>query len=149
MQNASEVIVRFAKPDDAAALVRLYDMLLHTHEDTAVMRDSVARICTDPNNCILVAETDGAVAGTIQVTICSAVAYGGRPNAFLEFFIVDPAYRRMGVGTKLCEAAEQVCMQYDVTCIEVVSGAERTQAHALYRKMGFDPTVKGFRKDFV
>ena len=140
---------RKAEKHDAAGIEALYGLLLGEQSDIRQAEDMLDSLQADDSNLILVAETEGKIVGTLQVGLIKSIAFGCRSFAVLDFFIVDPSCRRQGIGTKLFEYAESLCKERDVSCIILVSGKERKEAHEFYREMGYDVSVKGFRKDFA
>lgn len=146
---AEEITVRLAKASDAEDIATLYEVLLGYHEDSRITAKALEAIYKEDNNFILAASINGKVIGTIQVSICNAAAFGGKPHAVIEYFVVDENYRRKKVGSSLMNEAEKICLSNNVSCIIIVSGDSRKEAHSFYKKMGYDCTVKGFRKDIV
>lgn len=57
-------------------------------------------------------------------------------------------YRRLGIGSKLMNKAEEIARSYeDIKRIWLFSGVDKNSAHELYRKLGYDEnTNKAFVK---
>lgn len=139
------VTVREAVAADEAELMRLYKLLLGDFNEGGKTGEQIENIKKDPMNYILVAECDGRLAGTIQMTLCASAAYDCKPHAVFEYVITDPDYRRMGIGKTLFEEAERIGKEKDVKFYVLVSGNTRKEAHKFYEAIGFDTNVKGFR----
>ena len=95
---------------------------------------------------ILVAKEKGTVLGTGTVYYISVAAHG-RPYAFLEGFVVDESTRDKGVGSALFKKAIEVARHKNCYKVVFTSGAERTEAHKLYEKLGFKRWGVEFRMD--
>lgn len=140
-----DVVIREAEGTDEAELMRLYKLLLGNFEQGAETAEQIEAIKNDGMNYILVAECDGKLAGTLQMSLCDSAAYGCKPHAVYEYVITDPEYRRMGIGRKLFKEAERIGAENGVKFYVLVSGKERKEAHKFYKAIGFDASVKGFR----
>lgn len=145
--NTDTVHIRKAERADAADIVELYYLLLGDHSDIKGTEEMLESLKTDESNLVLVAETEKKIVGTLQACLIKSLAFNCRRFAVFDYFIVEPTYRRRGIGTKLFEFAEAYCKDKNVSCILFVSGKERKEGHLFYQKMGYDTSVKGFRKD--
>src|SRR5688572_536000 len=58
-------------------------------------------IAADKNNELIVAETDGAVVGTLQITFTPSISFQGGKRATVESVRVDERYRGRGIGREL------------------------------------------------
>ncbi|MCF2938119.1 GNAT family N-acetyltransferase [Paenibacillus alkaliterrae] len=73
--------------------------------------------------------------------------YQFRPYAVVENIIVDKNLRGSGIGKKLLEHVEQLCISKCCTKIMLLSGANRIAAHEFFTKYGYSGVVsKGFKK---
>lgn len=98
---------------------------------------------------LLVAEADGAIAGTLDLLIVTNMTHGGAPWAVIENVVVDENARGRGVGRTLID--EAVRRSSDAGCykIQLLSNKRRTDAHAFYRSTGFEAVAEGFRRYLV
>jgi len=55
----------------------------------------------------------------------------------VEDFVVDPAYRRLGIGRLLMQFAEYSLRQRGCESIEITSQPTREAAHRLYESLGY------------
>ena len=136
--------IRVAMPDDVTSISRLYEQLLGQSVDTA-LASKLTEIQNENNNYIFVAVVNGNVVGTIQCTVCSSIAFNGRPHMALDYFVVDENYRHMGIGTRLISHIKAMGEQMDVSAIYLVSSEHLKKAHKFYKGVGFNNPVKGFR----
>jgi GNAT superfamily N-acetyltransferase len=93
-----------------------------------------------------VAGRAGAIVGTLDLVLVDNPTHAGAPWACLENVVVAPAARRSGVGRALVESALDLARAAGAYKVQLLSGAGRTDAHALYEAAGFDAPVRGFRR---
>ena len=100
--------IRPARAADLPAIVGLLanDPLGQIRErDEAPLPDpyprAFAAIEADPNNDVVVAEHDGAVIGTLQITFIFNLTYQGGTRAQIEGVRVAENYRSRGIGQAL------------------------------------------------
>ncbi|MBV8337776.1 MAG: GNAT family N-acetyltransferase [Alphaproteobacteria bacterium] len=63
--------------------------------------------------------------------------------------IVDSYARRRGIGKLLMQRAERVAAAAGCEFIELTSASGRTETHAFYRSIGYEPNSLRFRKMLV
>jgi len=144
----SEIVIRKARPSDAAAVARAVTALLVelSGRAEATLRPGWAAVfealVADPaRGTIIVAEAaDGALAGVLTLTVGEALRTGGRYATIQELW-VDGTRRSGEVGAQLIQAAMNFCAAQRITDIEVglpsarFPGVARTTA--FYRRMAF------------
>lgn len=146
--------LRDAVPDDLPAIVRLFALPEDGNEADANPAEplderyaiALAHVTADPNNALVVAEEDGRVVGTFQLTIIQQVAYRGAKVAQLENVIVDPEFRSQGVGEAMMRWAIDVARRRDCYRVQLTSNKRRTRAHAFYERLGFVASHDGFKR---
>lgn len=133
------VEVRPARPADAAAIEALYRDLVPGDANIRVAADHVAALETDPHNHLLCADHEGHVCGTAFLTLCLDPMYGGdQPYGVVENIVVLASRRGRGVGRALLSELEAIARAAHCTKLMLLSSATRTQAHAFFRRAGFD-----------
>jgi ribosomal protein S18 acetylase RimI-like enzyme len=141
--------VRPALWEDLDELLRLLSQL---HEDEPPLvrsaeREAVfARMLATPGRTVLVSEGAGSLTGTLDIRVFENLTHDARPWAEIEKVVVDRAHRRRGVGAALLDAAHALAREAGCFKVQLLSRAERTEAHALYERAGFDAHVRGFRR---
>src|SRR5204862_5778415 len=55
----------------------------------------------DPNNELIVAESDGAIVGTLQLTVTPSISFQGSRRATVESVRVAERFRGRGIGRKM------------------------------------------------
>jgi GNAT superfamily N-acetyltransferase len=78
----------------------------------------------------------GTVIGMLTLLFTVSTAEGG-PAAWLEDFILDPAWRGKGIGTKLIEHAIAYARQKGIKRITLLTDRTNVRASRLYRRWGF------------
>jgi GNAT superfamily N-acetyltransferase len=97
--------------------------------------DALVAMLGDPMQRILVAEIDGALAGSVQVQNRD----GGR--AYLGQLAVDPDQQAGGIGSRLIEAAEALAVSvFDASIMEMTVIIQRTELTAYYVRRGYRET---------
>jgi GNAT superfamily N-acetyltransferase len=144
------VDIRPAGPADLPEVLRLV-ALLHP-EDAPPDPDPAARALTEilsrgDDHALLVAETGGAIVGTLHLVISPNLTHDGAPWAIVENVVVDEARRASGVGRALMEEAERRAR--DAGCYKVqLMSADQRGVGAFYETLGFEPRARGYRKYF-
>lgn len=146
------VNVRFARVEDLPALVRLLadDDLGATRERVAEpvaesYRDAYRAIEADPNNLILVADDEGAVVGTCQLTLIPGLAHQGAWRAQIEAVRVAHERRGQQVGHALIGCALDYARQRGARIAQLTTDKRRTAAHRFYAQLGFSASHEGMK----
>lgn len=105
-----------------------------------------AQILASPDNTLFVAERDGEVVGTFQVTLIPGLVARGRKRAKLESVHVAPECRGLGIGAVMIAHALAFAKERGAGLVELTSNKDRLDAHRFYRRLGFDQSHEGFKK---
>lgn len=136
--------IRGARPADLAALHALIERAYRgeaaragwTHEADLLGgqrtdRAALADMLGDPDQWLLVAETDGAPVG------CIAVRRVAADRAYLGLLTVEPALQAAGLGRRLLAAAEDFARGFGATGMEMTVIAQRTELIDWYGRRGY------------
>ena len=138
--------IREALPGDAGAIEGLYRSFV-ANPAIDVRGDRIEEIRSDPRNFLLVVEEAGRLVGTAFVTLCLDPMFAFRPYAVVENIVVSEGERRKGIGRGLLEHIDDIATREGCTKIMLLSSSHRTEAHAFFARVGFDPEKKrGFVK---
>jgi GNAT superfamily N-acetyltransferase len=130
-----------AKSSDYSAIQRLYALLVND-SNIRVTEERISALESDPNNILVVSKIDGAVIASAFLVICLDVMYGDQPFALVENIVVDPAYRRNGVGAKLMKYIHQICRDKKCTKVLLSSSISRSDAHRFFERNGYRGDLK-------
>jgi N-acetylglutamate synthase-like GNAT family acetyltransferase len=140
-------MIREAESKDINALETLYKELAPNSKNIMVLPERIEQIRSDSNNYLFVYEEKGIVVGTVFVTLGLDPMYQFRPYAVVENVIVDNDFRGIGIGKKLIEYVDQLCVSKGCTKIMLLSSVNRVEAHEFFIKNGYCGIVsKGFKK---
>ena len=154
--------IRKAERRDLEALGRLGAMLMQTHyafdpqRFLAPGKDSskgyasfLGHALDSPDDCIFVAERDGAIAGYVYAALepMSWKELRG-PAGFVHDLVVVEEARRSGIATKLMQAAIQWLRDHGAPRIILGTAASNEKAQALFRRLGFRETMREMTLDF-
>jgi len=150
------VTFREAVREDVPAIVRLLadDPLGSTRESPgdelpeAYWRAFEA-IDADPNNSIIVAEIDGEIAGTLQLTYIPGLTYTGGERAQIEGVRVASEYRGRGVGQALIQWVIEQARARGCRVVQLTTDRQRPNAIRFYQKMGFRPSHMGMKYHLI
>lgn len=139
--------IRLGTPSDLDNLLGLYRELrpndpILTEQDAKQAWDN---LLNNPYVKIVVAEENGVLASTCQLSICPTLTNNARPFGIIEHVITGSQYRRRGLSQKVIE--KSLALAWELNCYKVMllSGESRTEAHRLYEKIGFKSGIeKGF-----
>jgi GNAT superfamily N-acetyltransferase len=102
-------------------------------------------IDADKNNHLIVAEKDGEVIGTLQLTFTPSVSFRGGKRATVESVRVDERLRGQGIGREMMLWAIERARREGCISMQLTTNAERTDAHRFYRALGFKESHIGMK----
>jgi len=153
--GGTPLVVRRATPDDLEAIMRLLsdDPVSAGRGDTASDddRDAYARaladIIADPgNDIVVIAGPDGAVVGTLQLTVIPGMARRGSSRLLVEAVRVSSSVRSSGIGGTLMRwVTDEAAVELETPLVQLTSDAARTDAHRFYTRLGFVDSHIGFK----
>lgn len=104
-----------------------------------------AEIDSSPNNELIVAEIDGEVIGTMQLTFIPNIAFQGGKRMLIESVRVESKLRGQGIGKKFMEFAINRAKEKDCLFVQLTTAADRTDAHRFYKDLGFTASHVGMK----
>ncbi|MFJ6179807.1 GNAT family N-acetyltransferase [Streptomyces sp. NPDC092295] len=146
----SDLNIRPAAPDDIPAIVAMLadDPLGAQREsldDLTPYTEAYERLARDPNQHVVVAERDGRVIGTLQLTIIPGLSRRGATRSIIEAVRVHANERGSGLGTRFIEWAVDESRRQGCQLVQLTSDASRTDAHRFYERLGFTASHVGFK----
>jgi GNAT superfamily N-acetyltransferase len=97
------------------------------------------------NETVLVAARGDDIIGMASVHV-TPVLHRPTPVGRVTALVVTQSARGRGVGRALVSAAEQLLRERGCELLEVTSNMRRTDAHAFYERLGYEPTSVRFKK---
>ena len=144
------ITVREARPDDFDALLRLLDGMDESmyggrgHGEERDVRSLYGGILADPDQRLLVAEDGGRLVGSAHLMVLRHFGSSLSRSAVVEGVVVDPAYRRAGVGAALMGAVAEAARAAGCYKLALTSNLARTGAHRFYSRLGWKRSHYGY-----
>ena len=143
MTNAA---IRFRKATaaDLEAIIRLLsdDILGQGREgganDLPLYQRAFEDIDRDPNQFLCVADADGEVLGTLQLTFIPGLARKAVKRGQIEAVRVASDRRSEGLGEKLFQWAIEKCRDEGCRLVQLTTDKARPDAHRFYDRLGFE-----------
>lgn len=143
---------RDATAADLAAIIALLaeDTLGEKREDASIPLDpgyeaAFAAIKSDPGQRLIVAEIDGRVIGTMQLSTIPGIAFRGAWRGQIEAVRIAGDLRGRGLGAELIEYAVEQFRQGGCRFVQLTSHKSRTRAHRFYERLGWTRSHDGFK----
>ncbi len=103
------------------------------------------RIDADPYDELIVAERDGKVVGTMQLTYLAGLSRLGAERCQIEAVRVAASTRGQGLGRKMIEWAVDRARARGCAMVQLTSDRTRTDAHRFYDGLGFTASHVGYK----
>ncbi len=136
--------IRDAHPDDAEALAQLIGQLGYPTSATAVTHRLTRLTASEADRCV-VAAMDGEVVGLATIH-ASLTIVDEDPVAKISAIVVDSRFRRRGIGEALVSELEAAARALGCSLLFLTTAESRADAHAFYRRLGFEETGRRFAK---
>jgi N-acetylglutamate synthase-like GNAT family acetyltransferase len=136
--------MRKARIDDAAGIAELLVQLGYPAEEAAV-RGRLERLERSEADATWVAVADGELIGLVGIHVAQVLAYDG-DAANVSEIVVDDRCRRRGIGARLMQVAEEEARRRGCVVLFLTTAERRKDAHAFYRRLGFEETGRRFAK---
>lgn len=118
--------------------------------DPATLDDPRYRIAfeemaADPRHRLVVAEMDGEVVGTMQISYLPGLPNFGMQRGLLENVHIRSDLRGGGHGSTMVKWAIECCREAGCGLVQLTSNKVRLDAHRFYEKLGFAKSHEGFK----
>lgn len=150
----TDLTFRLATQNDLATIVQMLadDALGSLREKAASTPDEhyirvFEAICADPNQELTVAEKEGVIVATCQLTFIQYLTYLGGRRAQIEAVRTHANYRGQGIGTKVFAYAFQRAKEKGCHLIQLTSDKRRPNAIRFYESLGFIATHEGMKRN--
>lgn len=146
---ADGVLLRSAVETDVPAVLALLaaDRISASREGTALgpYLRAFRQIDGDPGEQLVVAERDGTLVGTLQVSLLPGLSRNGSLRAQIEAAHVAATERGAGLGGAMITWAVSYAREQGCSLVQLTSDKRRTAAHRFYGRLGFEATHEGFK----
>lgn len=147
-----ELEYRSAREQELPALVHMLvdDALGKLREDWSEPLDprylqAFAEIQRDPNNELIVVDSEQGLVGMLQITWIPYLTYQGAWRCQIEGVRVHRDYRGRGLGHRLIEYAIERAKGRQCAIVQLTSDKNREDALRFYHQLGFTPSHEGFK----
>ncbi|WP_312880089.1 GNAT family N-acetyltransferase [Actinokineospora xionganensis] len=142
--------IRRATIDDVPAIVGLLmdDAIGATREsadDLTPYKDAFAVIDADHHEFLAVADRDGEIVGTFQLSLLPGLSRRGAFRAQVEAVRVAASARGEGLGETMMRWAIEEARKRGCVMVQLTSDKAREDAHRFYERLGFTATHEGFK----
>ncbi|KFC67000.1 Regulatory protein for C-P lyase [Devosia sp. LC5] len=108
-------------------------------------RAAFDEIAADPKHRLVVAEKDGEVVGTLQISYLPGLPNFGMKRGLLENVHIRSDLRGGGYGSIMVKWAIERCREAGCGLVQLTSNKVRVDAHRFYEKLGFAKSHEGFK----
>jgi len=144
---------RRAHRQDVPAIVRLLasDPLGATRETSGTGEfpeaywQAFEAIDADPRQLLVVAELNGRVVGTLQLTFIPSLTYRGGERAQIEAVRIDAGSRDRGLGRAMVGWAIEQARARGCRLVQLTTDQRRPEALRFYQSLGFRATHAGMK----
>ena len=102
-------------------------------------------IHADPNQLLIVAERDGRIVGTLQLSFLPGLSFRGAWCGQIEAVRIASDLRGQGLGAELIAWAVAECRARGCKVAQLTSKGDRVAAHRFYERLGWTKSHAGFK----
>jgi GNAT superfamily N-acetyltransferase len=147
--SRESILLREARREDVPEIVALLaDDLLGAGREGPVDDAYLAafeQIAADPRSRLLVADRDGRVVGTLQLTMLPGLSRHGMLRGQIEAVRVAADQRGQRLGRRLIEWAIEVARGQGCGLVQLTSDKQRPDAIRFYESLGFTASHEGLK----
>jgi GNAT superfamily N-acetyltransferase len=148
----ADLIFRRAIEKDVPAIVAMLadDVLGASREaagpeSTPKYLNAFRAIDADVNQYLLVVESNGQIAGTLQLTFIAGLSRGGLKRGLIEAVRIARDRRGEKIGEAMIAWAIEKCRHESCGIVQLTTDKSRTDAHRFYDRLGFEPSHIGYK----
>ena len=107
--------------------------------------DAFHRIDADPNQYLMVVESDKEIVATCHLTIMPSLTFTGATRMQIEAVRVAEKYRGQKIGEWMMDAAIAYAKSKGATILQLTTNKKRPRAKTFYEKIGFEASHEGMK----
>jgi len=152
----AQVIFRGATRADVPAILELLadDEIARSRRSGAATPEAVdaalwaafEAIDADPRNELIVADENGTVVGTCQLTFTPSLSRRGAERMTIEAVRVRGDLRGHGIGRAMMAWSLERARERGCGLAQLTTDKRRTDAHRFYASLGFEASHEGFKR---
>jgi ribosomal protein S18 acetylase RimI-like enzyme len=147
------MISRRANSDDIPQMLPLWQDLMDSHaqmdrmfepvENAAPQFGEFVKSLLDKENYLVaVAEIESKVVGyVIGSVVITPEVFALRRRMYIQDMVIDPTYRRQGIGKKLMEMALAFAKEQQVEKLDLLVAVKNEGGNKFWKEMGFEPAL--------
>jgi GNAT superfamily N-acetyltransferase len=146
------LVIRAARREDLPAMIDIFAKdVTGGHAESRqpaplpVYEAAFDRISAASGNALFVAEFEGTVVGTFQLTLIPGLIGHGRIRAKVESVHVRADLRGRRIGEQMMRFAIEEARRRGAGLMELTSNKRRPDAHRFYERLGFARSHEGFK----
>jgi GNAT superfamily N-acetyltransferase len=150
----NKLLFRRATSEDLATIVALIadDGLGRGRERPGLPLDprylaAFEAVNRDTNQLLAVAERNGQVVGTLQLSFIPGVSRLGAWRGQIEAVRITASERGGGLGRQMLDWALDQCRARGCSLVQLTSDKTRAGAHRFYGQLGFVASHEGFKRE--
>lgn len=148
----SAMKLRLARREEIPAIVAMLadDGIGKSREDASdplpqSYYDAFDEMAKDPNNRLLVAQQNGEIVSTLQITFIRGLSRRGAKRAQIEAVRVAASHRGKGLGREIFLAAIALARKEGCSLVQLTTDKKRADAHRFYENLGFVASHEGMK----
>ena len=94
---------------------------------------------------MIIAEKDGEIVGTLQITFTPSISFQGGKRATVESVRIDEKFRGQGLGKELMKWAINRAREENCVAVQLTTDGDRKEAHRFYEDLGFKGSHLGMK----
>lgn len=138
----SPVSLRSAQDDDAEALVELWQSIMRKADREEMVADArriISESTEDPCSCVVVAELDGVIAGSVYLRATTITPVNLEPVVQAVHPHVAARFQGRGVGRALIEAAVTYAEEHGIGHVASAAMTGSRDANRFMARLGLGP----------
>jgi GNAT superfamily N-acetyltransferase len=133
--------------DDLPALLSLYEQLApdNTPLESGLAEERLAAFHAVAGSGLFVGHVGDTLVATCALAVIPNLTRGGRPYGLVENVVTHQDFRGLGYGHRILSHAVEHAWQQGCYKVMLLTGSQKPETHAFYRKAGFEASKTGYQ----